>query len=412
MPIPSSSIKKLQIKHLTPFPNTPEFGVEASGIDLNNLSEDEFLELEHAIYTHRVVILKGQKGLLPPAQQALGIRFDPETPAELGHMREYENKTTLLNPASNEKKPELEGAWLVNINGSGTFDGTKHYGVGREFTLKGLGHRGFHKDELPVETTDAGHVRFQRWHIDAPFYKKNPARVTTIWAHTMPDASNKVDVHWDDGSGFVKQAAPGTTAFFDCVALYNQLSPEDKAWVDNSLIVYPPSPYQQMAGAKADGLGLRLVNEGKEAYLANPDSVADVDPEGAQTIPLIWTNPISGEKALQVHAIIASGIKYRTSPDAEFTDITDLATVRQMLDNLQRPFITPENVFFAPTEEGDMLCFYNRGVRHSAVEFPASRGNRLLHQLQLVASDPPYDPAPLKGQPWYKDLPQEVAASA
>lgn len=32
--------------------------------------------------------------------------------------------------------------------------------------------------------------------------------------------------------------------------------------------------------------------------------------------------------------------------------IGDLAEVREMLDDLQRPFFKPENGFFAPTEEG------------------------------------------------------------
>lgn len=44
---------------------------------------------------------------------------------------------------------------------------------------------------------------------------------------------------------------PGQTCFFDCVALYNSLSDEQKAWVDNSLVEYKPSPYAWLRGAKA-----------------------------------------------------------------------------------------------------------------------------------------------------------------
>jgi len=78
MPIPSSSIKHLTV---TPIEGH-NFGAVASGVDANALSEAEFKELEEAVYTHRVIVLKGQKGFLPSSQQALAIRFDPSTPAE------------------------------------------------------------------------------------------------------------------------------------------------------------------------------------------------------------------------------------------------------------------------------------------------------------------------------------------
>lgn len=73
--------------------------------------------------------------------------------------------TRFLPSSHPTAKPTLEGGHLININGSGTYDGTKHYGVGREFTLTPLGHRGFHRDELSQEVVDGGHVRFQRWHM-------------------------------------------------------------------------------------------------------------------------------------------------------------------------------------------------------------------------------------------------------
>ncbi|KAK4699857.1 xanthine dioxygenase, partial [Phenoliferia sp. Uapishka_3] len=392
MPIPTSTIRTLNV---TSFPAPAKFGVVATGCDLNDLGDAAFKELEELVYTHRVVVLKGQKDLLPASQQALGIRFDPETPAELGHMDQIRGVDTILGKAKTEQKPTLPGGWLVNINGSGDFE-AGHKGIDHPFTLQGLGHRGFHRDELSQDEIDAGHVRFQRWHIDAPFYKNWPARVTMLWAHTMPSGED-VTVHWDDGSDLQMKAPPGRTAFVDCVALYNSLTPRQKSWVDNSLVEYAPSPYQWLTGAKAMGNGLAMFTEGKEKGLEN---LKDADPAFAQTIPLVWLNPVTGEKALQVHAIIAYKIHYRENPEDAFKIIEDLGTVRKILDDLQRPFFKPENVVFPPAEEGDMILFYNRGVRHSAVEFPASRGPRLLHQLQLVGSDPPFAPAPIEGLPY------------
>lgn len=78
MPIPTSTIKSLSVTPIEGY----SFGAVASGVDANEMSEGEFKELEEAVYRHRVVVLKGQKGLLPKSQQALAIRFDPTTPAE------------------------------------------------------------------------------------------------------------------------------------------------------------------------------------------------------------------------------------------------------------------------------------------------------------------------------------------
>ncbi|KAI5478196.1 hypothetical protein MNV49_005363 [Pseudohyphozyma bogoriensis] len=378
-----------------PFPAPARFGVIARGVDLNNLSEEQFKELELLIYTHKVVVLKDQAGLDPKKHQELGVRFDPKTPAEMGHMEQERGKKSILE-AGSEIKPKIAGAHMVNLNGSGEFE-AGYYGIDHPFKLKGLGHVGFHRDCLSQEEIDAGESRFQRWHIDAPFHKAWPARVTAIWANKMPSGED-VNVRWDDGTGRVMKGPVGRTAFFDCVEMYNQFTPEQKKWVDHSLIEYAPSPYQWLSGAKCKGNGLEMHTEGNETPLSD---VPDNDPAGAQIIPMLWINPVTGEKAFQVHGIIAYKIHYREGPDEPYTLIEDLGTVRKMITDLQLPFVTPENVVFAPSETGDMLFFYNRGVRHTAVEFPASRGDRLLHQCQLIASDPPFKPEPIEGLPYY-----------
>ncbi|GAA5832823.1 hypothetical protein JCM11251_005777 [Rhodosporidiobolus azoricus] len=397
MPVPTSTLKKLVLK---PYEGPHGFGAEASGIDVNDLTEEQFRDLQRAVYEHKVVVLKGQGGLLPASQQELGVRFDPETPAELGHMESVRKNATIFGLGVTEKKPTMPTAPKVNLNGSGTFK-AGHFGVETDFKLTALDHRGFHKHELSEKQVEEGHVRFQRWHIDWPAKKDEayPAPITTIWAHTLP-SPEPVTVHWDDGSGLSMPTRPGATAFIDCSAMYEALSPEQKQWVDNSLVEYPPTPYSWLRGAKADGLGLRVFNDGTETPI---EDCPDPDVRNALICPMIWVNPITSARSLQVHAIIAWKIHHRTSPTEDYKVIDDLPTVRQMLDDLQRPFVKPDNVFFAPTEEGDLLLFYNRGVRHSAVEFPASRGPRLLHQLQLVASDAPWAPKRISGQPYYLD---------
>lgn len=230
--------------------------------------------------------------------------------------------------------------------------------------------------------------------------------MTQIWAHTLPSASlGTVDVHWDDGSNQVKTGVqPGATGFLDTQSLYASLSPADQAFADSSVVEYPASPYQHMSGAKADPLGLRMYSEGREVFLTNPASLDGVDQAGQQTLPMVWLNPVTGAKCLQVHAIIASAIHTTDPLTGHTTSLTDLDAVRARLDGLQRPFVTPANVLFAPTEEGDLLLFANRLVRHSAIDHCAPRGDRLLHQIQLVSSDAPFAPGRIPGIPYYKDL--------
>ncbi|GAA5842840.1 hypothetical protein JCM9279_004002 [Rhodotorula babjevae] len=376
MPVPASTLTTITVK---PFEGSHGFGAEVSGIDLNTMSEQQFKELERAIYLHRVIVVKDQKGLLPETQQRMGLLFDPKTPANLGHMEAVRGLNTIFGAGVTERKPTMPGGHLINLNGSGSFK-AGHYGVPKDFELTALSSKGFHRDELTPEQVESGHVRFQRWHIDWPAcVGSNPAPVTTIWAHTLPKGED-VTVHWEDGEGTCVKTKPG-----------------QRAWVDNSLVEYPASPYQWLRGAKADGLGLRMYDGGNETAL---EDLAEGEP---LTCPMVWINPITGERALQVHAIIAWKLHYRTTPTDDYKLIDNLAEVRELLDGLQRPFLKPENVFFAPTEEGDLLCFHNRGVRHSAVEFPESRGPRLLHQLQLIASDEPWNPKRVEGQPFYKD---------
>ena len=57
----------------------------------------------------------------------------------------------------------------------------------------------------------------------------------------MPSGDD-VTIRWDDGSNLSMKSPPGRTVFIDCVAMYNSLNPEQKSWVDNSLIEYAPSP--------------------------------------------------------------------------------------------------------------------------------------------------------------------------
>lgn len=116
--------------------------------------------------------------------------------------------------------------------------------------------------------------------------------------------------------------------------------------------------------------------------------------------PLVWTNPYTGEKILQVHHLVAAKLHVKTSPDGPVTVIDDLKEVRDKLYDLQRPFLEPKNILVAPVEEGDILVWYNRGLRHSAIEYPSvGYGPRVAHQVHIAGSDDPGNPELIQGGP-------------
>lgn len=89
--------------------------------------------------------------------------------------------------------------------------GEDHYGL-KNLDIRGLSHD-FHDKALPEEEFQAGNTRFQRWHIDAPLYDREPAWFTTLRCLKQPKGPD-VTINWDDGTGYSMKSKPGLTAFF------------------------------------------------------------------------------------------------------------------------------------------------------------------------------------------------------
>lgn len=208
----------------------------------------------------------------------------------------------------------------------------------------------------------------------------------------------------DDGSSTKFVARPGRTAFIDGVAMYKALSDEDKAWVKHSKVEYAAAPYEWILNCHGTNNGFSIVSQGKEL---SAEDLPHAIPEQVQILPLAWTNPVTGELALQFHQIIARRLHVRTSADAPYEIIEDLTTVRKILDDLQYDFLRPGNVLFSPQEEGgehrtrgllvsscanewlsldaDLAVWYNRGLRHTAVGACSSCSRqRRWHQVLTV----------------------------
>ncbi|KAK5724728.1 hypothetical protein LTR15_004775 [Elasticomyces elasticus] len=76
-----------------------QLGANIAGLDLNNISDTDVQHLKDAVWTHKVVIVKGQKDLDPKKQWELVTRFDPEAPQVHSHgdVKTFQNKGGMLS---------------------------------------------------------------------------------------------------------------------------------------------------------------------------------------------------------------------------------------------------------------------------------------------------------------------------
>lgn len=112
--------------------------------------------------------------------------------------------------------------------------------------------------------------------------------------------------------------------------------------------------------------------------------------------PLVWVNPVTGEKAFQVHTICVRKLFLRSSPTEEPKVIEDLVEIRNFLADIQHRILKPQFILMAPVDEGDVAIWDNFGVFHSAVDYPVNKyGPRSMHQANIGASSRPVGPVPV-----------------
>ena len=122
---------------------------------------------------------------------------------------------------------------------------------------------GWHLNPVTDEDLEAGHTQFQRWHMDAPLYEREPPHFTALRAVRLPKGPD-ITIQWDDGSGLSMKSPPGRTLFFSNCQLYGMLSEEEKVTAENSWAEYAPYPYMWMENCKGNNNGLGVVAQGKE----------------------------------------------------------------------------------------------------------------------------------------------------
>ncbi|KAF3926982.1 hypothetical protein ABW20_dc0109289 [Dactylellina cionopaga] len=359
-----------------PAPTASQFGVEIRGLDLANLSDDDFKAIEKALYEHQVVLFKNQQSLSPYHQYQLNHRFSPYSEV-YGHSNNTKKTASILHPdlktLPNQPQVQLIGNGFVP-----EYEGLQNA------QLKHPHHKTFHKTAIPAEE-DLDFTRFYRWHIDAALYGANmqPPKVTTLMAVKVPGGRRQT-LRYDDGTDDNLNVSLGTTAFVSGEKSFDVLSDEDKEFARTTKVEYAPHPYIWMSKAKSLPTGLGLFSDGLEL----PESeLPEVTPSDIQTHPMCWKNPLTGNLALQIHP---SAVRKLHLKDG--TVIDDVAKVREIVYGLLRPGISPELVYAHDWEEGDMVLFHNRGVLHTVCGAFAPDEVRMFRQCNLADTEAPVGP--------------------
>lgn len=145
---------------------------------------------------------------------------------------------------------------------------------------------------------------------------------------------------------------------------------------------------------KGNSNGLGLVSEGKEKTLEDP---GDFNLKDVKTYPMVWVNPVTGEKAFQVHGICVRKLFLRSSPTEDPRVVEDVVEIRKLLKTIQERVLKPEYISIPTLEEGDIVMWANHQMFHTAIDYPASFGPRTMHQANIASSSPPVGPNPIPG---------------
>ncbi|KAH7155931.1 alpha-ketoglutarate dependent xanthine dioxygenase [Dactylonectria macrodidyma] len=365
-----------------------DFGAEVYGIDLNHFSDADFDFIHDALHRHKLLVFKEQPEMLKPEQQyMLTSSFDPEeTTGGFAHgVDPLLASHNGVNIYGIPKRPAIPVQPQVHILGRGPVP-DDHYSFPPSFEIQGIDHEEFHlPPHIPPEEREQGASRFYQWHFDGALYKIPPPRVGCLLAVRTPKGPD-VTVRWDDGTNTEMSLAPGSTAMVAGSRALELLDNKTRKIAMNSRIEYAPHAFLWMSTAHSSRLGHLIETEGLEKPL---DQLPTWDSKHICTYPMVWTNPITGEKSLQVHGQGVLRLYLKDAPDADEKIVEDLKEVRAFMHKLMRPVLNPENIYAHPHEEQDVILWYNRALWHSITEFPKSYGPRIMHQCNVAASDHP-----------------------
>jgi hypothetical protein len=308
----------------------PGFGALVYGIDLNNFTDADFEFISEALHKHKLLVFKNQPEMLKPQQQyLLTSSFDPdEKTGGFAHGKDplltSHNGTDIYGIP---KRPAIPVQPQVHILGRGPLP-DNHYGFPPGFEVQGIDHEEFHlPPHIPAEEKEAGASRFYQWHFDGSLYNIPPPRVGCLLAVRTPKGPD-VTVRWEDGTGTEMKMAPGATAMVAGSTALSLLDDETRNLVMHSSIEYAPHAFVWMGSAHSTRLGHLIETEGLEKSL---DQLPKWNEKKVCVYPMVWTNPKTGEKSLQVHGQGAFILYLKDSPEGEVRVVDDLKEVRAFM---------------------------------------------------------------------------------
>ncbi|ODV96307.1 hypothetical protein PACTADRAFT_85093 [Pachysolen tannophilus NRRL Y-2460] len=365
---------------ITPLENAP-FGAVVSlpeGVsDPSLLSDEDFKKLKEGLQKNLVLVIPKQEELPPRSQHQLTIRFDPSCIGNYGHdekLFHHKNSVLAKDGKCFQDTPE------VIMVGNSKFPAGFQPGIVKDVELEHPTHYTFHKDVLTDEQRERGQTRFFRWHIDAALYGLSPPQVTTLLGCVVPPQTEKQKIIYEDTNEEL-ELVKGSTAFASGAIAFKLLSPEDQEMALNTTVVYAPHPYIYISKAKATSDGLTMVSEGKEYPF---EELPEWEESKIKKLPLVWTNPTTGEHHLQVHGCcVYQLINNKTG------EIKELEEARKEVHRLMRPAISPQHIYCHPWKEGDLVIFFNRGLWHSVTGEFGPEEKRMMHQCNVASGEDP-----------------------
>ncbi|GMM36153.1 hypothetical protein DASC09_034780 [Saccharomycopsis crataegensis] len=367
------SLKAIPLTN-APFGATIQLPQDAT--DPSLLGQEDFDLLEKALHTYKVIVIPDQKNLSPRSQYVLTTRFDETCDKEgksYGHGKTFRHKDSVLKKDGHTVPSQPQ----VQIIGNGHWE--EDNGL-KDFDLTQPSQRTFHKDTLTDEQTAAGQTRFYRWHIDSALYELSPPKCTTLLGIHVPGADEQQKIVYEDTKEEFS-LTKGATAFISGAIAFNLLSKGDQELAMNTTVVYAPHPYIFIGRSKATSDGLTMVSEGKELSF---DELPEWEESKVKKLPLVWTDPITGEHSLQVHGCcIFNLVRNKTG------ERLGLEESRQEVYRLMRPAIAPKHVYAHSWTAGDLVLFSNRQLWHSVTGEFSKDDKRLMHQCNIASGEDP-----------------------
>ena len=98
-------------RHIEVLPLAAAMGAEIRGVDLSRLTDDQFAEIEQALFRHKMIYFRGQK-LSHADHEAFSLRFGPfAEDAYTSGVEGHRNVHPLIKEADDQSKMVFGGGW-------------------------------------------------------------------------------------------------------------------------------------------------------------------------------------------------------------------------------------------------------------------------------------------------------------